>query len=108
MSKQWVELLYFDGVGVQNTYGTIEGTVQDSILNKREDEWVRLNRVRHLDDSGTKMEKLQDDIVGTKDYFYLRARSIVRVALIRSDIEFWEEGTAPIEVIAETEETSEM
>ena len=104
MPKLWVELLYFDGVGVQNTYGMIEGSVEDSILNKAENEWVRLNKARHLDETGTIMEKLEDDIVGTEDYLYLRARSIIRVAVIRSDVTFWQEGRAPIEQISDSEE----
>jgi hypothetical protein len=104
MSKLWVELLYFDGVGVQNTYGTIEGTVEDSILNKADNEWVRLNNARHLDETGTRMEKLEDDIVGTEHFMYLRARSIMRVTVIRSDVTFWQEGRAPIDSISESDE----
>jgi hypothetical protein len=103
MSELWVELVYFDGVGIQTTYGTIEGTIKDAILNKADHEWVRLNKARNLDETGTKMEKIEDDIVGTESYLYLRARSIIRVAAVRPEVTFWEEGRAPLDHIAEAE-----
>ena len=31
MSELWVEIVYFDGVGIQTTYGTIEGTIEEAI-----------------------------------------------------------------------------
>jgi len=103
MNEIWVELLYFDGVGIQTTYGTIQGTIEDAILDKADHEWVRLNKCRNLDESGTKLEKLEDDIVGTENYLYLRARTIFRVALIRPEITFWHEGRAPLEPIPESD-----
>lgn len=103
MSEVWVELVYFDGVGIQTTYGTIEGTIEETILNKADHEWVRVNKARNLDETGTQMEKIEDDIVGTENYLYLRARVIFRVAAVRPDVTFWEEGRAPIEPISEAD-----
>ena len=96
MSSGWFEILYFDGIGIHFAYGTLDGSLEQEILSRRPDEWVRLDRVRWLNESGTYLEKLEDDIVGTEGHFYLRSSSIIRVAPIKPDISFWEEGKAPL------------
>jgi hypothetical protein len=103
-NETWVELLYFDGVEIHNSYGTIDGAIEEAILNKKETEWVRLNNVRYLSEDGTAMGRYEDDVVGTEHYFFLRASSIVRVALIRQDVTFWKAGVPPVEEITESHE----
>ncbi len=92
---RWVEVVYFDGVNSQYFYGTIDKSIEESILRKSADEWVCLRNPRFLNEDGTKMEIFEEDIVGTEPYFYLRAGSIVRVAPIRPEIVFWAQGIAP-------------
>jgi len=106
LNERWVELLYFDGVDIQVVYGTIDGTLEEKILNKKKNEWVRLDKASRLDESGTVLEKFEDDLVGTENYFYLRAGSIIRVAPIRPDATFWEEGQAPLKPVIESQENN--
>jgi hypothetical protein len=103
---KWVEILYFDGVGLQVVYGKIRGTVEECILNEKENAWIRLDKVSRLDESGTALERFEDDLVGTEGYFYLRAGTIVRVAPIRADVTFWEEGKPPLDHIIESQENN--
>lgn len=106
MSDSWFEILYFDGVGIHFAYGTLSGSLEQEVLSRKPDQWVRLNRVRWLNESGTYLEKLEDDLVGTEGHFYLRASSIIRVAPIQPDISFWEEGIAPLRDTIESEENN--
>ena len=92
----WVEIIYFDGVDIQYYYGTVEGSIEKAILEKSTSDWVCLRNPRFLDESGTKMEIFEEDIVGTEPYFYIRAGSILRVAPIKTDVSFWAEGKPPI------------
>lgn len=104
MKEIWVELLYFDGVGLQNIYGTVEGSIEEAVLNKREDEWVRLDKVRDLNEEATEVRKFEDDLAGTASYLYLRSRCIFRVSPIRPEVSFWAEGKAPLTGLASEEE----
>lgn len=104
MKTQWVEITYHDGDNLHFAYGTVRGSLEDCILTKRSDEWVRLDDVRWLNESGTAMEKLEDDLVGTESYFYVRASSIVRVAPIRRDADFWARGEPPLTDFVESTE----
>lgn len=91
----WVEIVYFDGASIQYYYGTLDGSIQELIINKSKDDWVCLRRPRFLTEDGTEIEIFEDDIAGTEPYFYLRVGAIVRVAPIRPEITFWAEGIAP-------------
>jgi hypothetical protein len=106
MNTQWVEITYHDGDSLHFVYGTIPGTIEECILSKSPEDWIRLDNVRWLSESGTAMEKLQDDMVGTDSYFYLRSRTIVRVAPIRRDVEFWGKGEPPVMDFVESSENN--
>jgi hypothetical protein len=106
MNEKWVEILYFDGVGVRFAYGTISGTLEQEVLAKGPNDWVRLDKVRWLNETGTVMERFEDDLVGTEGFFYLRASTILRAAPIKASATFWEEGKAPLTETIESRENN--
>ena len=92
--NKWIEILYFDGVEIQTFYGVVSDLEKD-VLSKQPNEWVLVHKPRFLNEDATRMEIFEEDLAGTESYFYLRSKNIVRVAPIREDVTFWEEGKIP-------------
>jgi hypothetical protein len=104
LKETWIEILYFDGAGIHIVYGTIDVPLE-TVLAKRGDEWVRLNKARWLNESGTVMELYEDDLVGTEGHFYLRASSLVALPRSEKASPFGKKGK-PLTLVEESQENN--
>ena len=91
--RQWVEIQLEMGTASYPYVGQIEGSVEDTILSRDAEDFIRLENVRWFDNKDqaipptvTQQEQLEE---GFAPFAYFKKRAIVIVTPIRDDANVW-------------------
>ena len=97
MAGTWVRIAYsVDGEGMFNFVARLDGSLEEAVLGRRPEEFVRFDFVRWLDGEDEDQDRPEftkneeDDESGSDHYVYLRQGRIILIEPIREAfIEFW-------------------
>ena len=97
MTSSWVRVTCeAEGVGLVFFVAKVEGSLEEEVLRRAPDDFVRFDYVRWLPDESEEVDRPEftkneeDDESGSDHFIYLRQRKIIQIEPIREAfVDFW-------------------